>query len=172
MSRATPKVQTTRQADVIVPVDVIVPRVAELVPVLGELPEAHDHRRPFVRSRRGHARAHWRLEVTRPPLATKTAKVHIPVVSRRFPAFYTQWRAVPGKRILLAHHYKPEVKIDRQLNRPMRDWKHVTRSDPDSSRANSIAALGERVEPLFDALASGNPQLAADSAIVIYNTRR
>ena len=102
-------------------------------------------------------------------------RVWIAVTYRPIRSFATSWSefvyADRSHGIQLTFQNAPDVQVDTEMNRRQRDWKHAFRQDEDS-RADAIRAINYR-NPLlrlgmYGALRSGDPGLAADTAIVVY----
>ena len=166
-----PVVPTSRVAEVFLPAEFEIPY---MTPITLELPqvellEPHDEEFHGVRSWRGHARAHHRILVPEHLVHRKIrrTRVVIPLVMRDFEAFKTTWRWQKG--LYMTHHHRPERKMDHELNKPMRDWKHRRRQDRDHSRANAFYAMHPKsphyARVLSAALSSGSPEIAADSVL-------
>lgn len=171
--------RTARNARILLPgelLDYLDGRDLELPPLPGDLPDPHRFVQGDVASWRGHERAHHRLLLAGPgPFRSRpeVAEVSIPVVGRDFDPFLTQWtQDVRGVRVV--HHFAAEAKLSAWMHRRMDDWKHHSRREFDSSRAGALAAIGYRsrlLPALFPALRSGDPLLAADTAIALWNVR-
>jgi len=143
----------------------------------GDLDMPHDRwYTGAVHSRRAHDRAHQRIEVyepARPVYETRT--VMIPIRDRDFSPFRSHWRR-HHRHAVLTHHFHPDAKVDRDMNRRQRDYKHGARKDPDSSRADALRLVHpshpEYGRWMYGALRSDDPGIAADTMLVAWNVLR
>ena len=162
-----------RKRQVVIPDFVRIPHQLEFPEIPGDLPEPHFYTGRGLISRRGHWRAHHRIQIARPErVRYVTRDVVLPDFYKEYEAYMSHWRAYRGG-IHLVHHYHPARKMLRQVNRKQRDWKHANREDPDSGRADALRAIDHRGGMyqlgLYGALNSGSPLIAENTAVVIAN---
>lgn len=143
----------------------------------GDLDDPHNYQSETLISYRPNLRSHHRIillpQERRERYLTRT--VEIEQTRRDFDPFRTTWQPfMDGYRI--THHFRPEAKNDRDLNRRQRDWKHRDRNTPDDSRADALRALPYRWRKYRDymggALATEDPRIVADTAIVLNSVIR
>lgn len=144
--------------------------------LIGDLPDPHSYRARGVYSVRPNRRSHHRVHIVPSELPrTEYEYRTVTIVDgvKDYDPFKTQWsQAQPGYRIV--NHFRPDDKVDRELNRRQRDWKHRFRDDPATGRANSIASLryrDPRLPYLAGALSTNDPFVVADSAIALIKGR-
>lgn len=169
MSRKSNKV---RRATVILP-DYYKPTdLSDLPDILDELYEPHRYEGDGLKSWRLNDRSHHRILLEEPPrqIKYKKSKIWIPTDSLDFKPFMTHYNHI-GRRVMITNHLNPEFKLERQMNRRQRDYKHKDRKENDHSRANTIGTLDYRNPDyrngMYGALTSGNQFIAADTATAL-----
>ncbi len=167
-----------RRGTVIVPRNYPIMRHLELPQELElptELPEPHEYRVGAMYSVRRHERAHHRMVLTPVRMDYERREVLIPIEEREFAPFVTQWKK-RGQEWHITHHHDPSRKVDRWMNKRMRDWKDPRREDPDHSRANALQLVSYRnpnyASGMYAALNSGNPRIVGDTALYLFNRSR
>lgn len=164
------------QAEIVIPEQLVTQIPEELyVPIdeeyPGDLPDIHSYYGHGVYSWRNTDSAHHRILIE--PHSRRVhyvrRKVRIPVVRRKYQPFVTTWTTTP-QGVYILHHNRPERKVDRWMNKPMRDWKDSRRKDPDHSRANALRHLSYRspnMQYLQGAVRTNDPGIVADTALAL-----
>ena len=112
-----------RQAHVIVPVEFEIPESLELPDELPELPEPHHYIGHGVESWRAHRRSHHRMVLVPPRRKVSYVRKRVWIPRQELDGwspFITHWKQ-EGANWVIVNHWNPDRKVDRMINRRMRD---------------------------------------------------